>query len=260
MMNRIPIGVEVPLPSFGKQARDFWWLLCEQLFHLRLTWFWYLFQVTFVPLTFLAFLWLFIGRVQPEAMLFVVSGSLVMNVSMGAMLSLGQQIGWLKDQNAYEHYAALPISKAIFLAALATRGVLLTLPSALMVLLAGTLFFGLGFSLTALFVLIISAYAMSGLGAFIGFWSLTAQVASLATQIVQPLWLFFAPVYIPLEYLPYPLQVTSQILPTTYAAAALREALLGEPLLRLLPEVLILLGFAAVSLGLVPLKLDWRAR
>lgn len=244
----------------GKHLRDFWWLLRSQLFNLRLAWFWYLIQMAFVPLSFLAFLWFFMGQARPEAMPFVVTGSLIMNISLGAMLSLGQDIGWLKEQNAYEHYASLPISKAVFLAALITRGVLLSMPSTFLLLAMGAFFFNLLPNVGALLVLVLSAYAMSGLGAFIGFWSPTGQIANLATQIVQPLIVLFAPVYIPLEQLPYPLQITAHFLPTTYAARALREALTGASLLELWPEILILASFAVVSLVLVPYKLDWRAK
>ncbi|MEM4406927.1 MAG: ABC transporter permease [Candidatus Methanomethylicaceae archaeon] len=244
----------------SKHIRDFWWLLRSQLFHLRLAWFWYLIQMTFVPLSFLAFLWLFLGQARPEIMIFVITGSLVMNVSLGAMLSLGQDIGWLKEQNAYEYYASLPISKGVFLAALVTRGVLLSLPSTLLLLSIGTIFLNLQPNLGILVVLVLSAYAMSGLGAFIGFWSPTGQIASLATQIIQPLIVLFAPVYIPLEQLPYPLQITAHFLPTTYAAKALRKAFIGVPVLQLWPEILILVGFTIISLGLIPRKLDWRAK
>ncbi len=243
-----------------KHICDFWWLLRSQLFSLRLAWFWYLVQMTFVPLSFLAFLWFFVGQAQPEVMLFVLTGSLIMNISLGAMLSLGQHIGWLKEQNAYEYYASLPISKTVFLAALVTRGVLLSMPSAFLLFAMGVLFFDLFPNAGALLVLVLNAYAMSGLGAFIGFWSPTGQVANLATQIVQPLIVLFAPVYLPLEQLPLPLQVTSHFLPTSYAARALREALTGASLLELWPEILILASFTVISLVLVPYKLDWRAK
>lgn len=247
-------------PHVGKHTRDFWWLLRSHFFLLRLAWFWYLVQMTFVPLSFLAFLWLFIGQERPEVMLFLITGSLIMNMSLGAMLSLGQDIGWLKDQNAYEYYASLPLSKGVFLAALVTRGVLLSLPSTLLLFGMGAISLNLLPNLEALLVLVLGAYAMSGLGAFIGFWSPTGQIANLATQIVQPLIVLFAPVYIPLEQLPYPLQITAHFLPTTYAARALRGALTGASVLQIWPEILILLGFTIVSLGLIPWKLDWRAK
>jgi ABC-2 type transport system permease protein len=144
------------------------------------------------------------------------------------------------------------------LAALTTSGILLTLPSVLTVSLVGVFFFELRFPPLAVLVLILSAYAMSGLGAFIGFWSPTAQVAGIATQVIQALVILFAPVYIPFERLPHPLQVTAHLLPTTYAAQALREAVAGGTWLELWPEMLILFGFATISLGVIPLKLDWR--
>lgn len=247
-------------PRRSKPVRDFWWILISELFTLRLEWFWYFFQVALTPIVFSLFLWLFIGRVQPEALAFIVSGSLVMTISSGAMLSLGQHIGWLKGANAYEHYAALPISKTAFIAALATRGVLLAVPSVLAVSVMGGIVFGIWMGPATWVVLILSAYAMSGIGAFIGFWSPTAQVASLATQVVQPLIILFAPVYFPMEQLPFVLQVTSHLLPTTYAAQALRGIMAGASLLELWPQLIILLGFAAISLRLVPLRLDWRGR
>jgi ABC-2 type transport system permease protein len=248
------------LPRVRKNGSDFWWLLCGQLFNLRLTWFWYGFQMAFVPLSFVAFFWLFIGRERPEAMVAVVTGSLVMNVTMGSMLSLGQAIGSMKDANAYEYYAALPISRAVFLAALTTRGVLLTLPAALGVFAVGAVLFRLALTPIAVLVLVLSAFALSGMGALIGFWSPTGQVASLATQIIQPLITFLAPVYFPVEQLPPILQVTSRFLPTTYAAVALRKTTAGGSLGDVWIEILVLLGFAVLSLILVPLKLSWRAR
>ncbi len=252
------IRTSASLEGTGKALRDFLWLLYSELLHLRLEWFWYLLQLALVPLTLLAFLRLFLGRTEPEALLFLLSGSLVLTVSAGAMLSLGQYIGFLKQANVFEHYAALPLHKGIFLAALATRGVLLALPSLLVVSVIGGLLLGFWVPPTGWLLLLLSAYAMAGLGAFIGFWSPTAQIASLATQVVQPLIIFFAPVYYPLEHLPSVLQITAHLLPTTYAAQGLREALVGSG--GLWPEGVILLGFAFVSLGLVPRKLDWRGR
>ncbi len=141
---------------------------------------------------------------------------------------------------------------------IATRGVLLTLPSVLMVGLAGRYLLGLHFGLAACGVLVLSAYGMSGLGALIGFWSPTAQVASLATQILNTVIILFAPVYLPLERLPAFLRYTSMAFPTTYAARALRLAVGGAPLGALRTDLAMLAAFTAVSLVLVPMKVQWR--
>jgi ABC-2 type transport system permease protein len=252
-------GILAP-PGLRKHVRDFGWLLWSELFLLRATWFWYLVQLAFVPVSYLVFLWLLVGRQSPEAMLYATTGSWVMTLSGGAMLSLGQHVGSLKDQHAYEYYATLPVAKAVFVSAVTTRGVLLALPSLVVVMAISSLVFGFAVPPAGLLVLVLSAYAMSGFGACIGFWSPSAQVASLTTQVLQTIVTLLAPVFVPLEALPGPLRVTSQLWPTTHAALALRAAMTGAPPEVFWPPVMILAGFAAVSLGLVPRRLDWRAR
>jgi ABC-2 type transport system permease protein len=231
-------------------------LLLSEMFRLRLQWFWYLVQMSFQPLvllTFVFFLW-----DDPRAAQFAVTGSLVVTMSSSAMLSLGQYIGWMKSVNTYEHYAALPISRTVFLAAIATRGVLLALPSVLTVAVIGSVLMDIDFTFYSVVVLLLGTYAMSGLGAFIGFWSRDAQVSSLATQVLSTIIIFLAPVYIPVERLPGLLQVTAKAIPTTYVARALRLTVSGAPVSSIWPDIALLAGLSLVSLLLVPLRLPWR--
>lgn len=244
----------------SKQVRDFAWLLRSQLTLLREAWYWYLVQASFVPVSYVLFLWLLTRAHNAQAMDFLITGSVVMSLSFAGMLSLGQNLGYLKDYYAFEYYATLPISKIVFIAALATRGMLLALPSAVIVLVLGAVAFGLRVPLLAVPILLLSAYALSGVGAFIGFWSPTGQVASLVTQILQTIIIFFAPIYYPLAALPGPFRLTAFLFPTTYAAQALRGAVSGQALLSFWPSIAVLAGFALVSLVLVPLRLDWRGR
>ena len=247
-----------PAVSLRKHARDFVWLLRSEFFILRHGWFWYVVQLALVPVAYLLFLWLLVGRQRPEAMLFAVTGSWVTSISMSTMLTLGQQIGSLKDAHAFEYYATLPISRSVFIAALSTRGVLLALPSLLIVMAVGHFAFGFTVPPAGIAVLVLSAYAMSGAGAWIGFWSPTAQVASMATQVLQTVITLLAPVFVPLEALPVPLQAASLVWPTTHAALALRAAMAGEAVATYWPSLAVLAALAVVSLALVPLKLEWR--
>jgi ABC-2 type transport system permease protein len=246
--------------SRAKPLRDFAWLLWSELFVLREQWFWYVVQASFVPVSYLFFLWLLVGREDPRRMAFFVTGSLVMSLSFGGLISLGQHLGSLKAYHAFDYYAALPISKAAFVAAIATRGMLLALPSTLVVLALGHAVFGLPVPALGLAVLLLSAYAMAGFGAVIGFWSPSAQVASLATQVLQTIIIFFGPIYYPLESLPQPLQWIARLWPTTYAAEAVRGAMGGVPAEQLWLPIAALTGFVGLSLVLVPMKLEWRTR
>lgn len=143
-------------------------------------------------------------------------------------------------------------------AAITTRGLLLALPSALAVAALGRLAFGLMLRPSGLLALVASAYASAGLGAVIGFWCPSGRVANLATQILQNLVIFFAPVYLAPEALPVWLRAVSQVWLTTHVAAALRLAMSGGDGDGYWAAMGVLL--ATVSVALVPRESEWRSR
>lgn len=250
-----------PGKMLQKQLRDLVWLLRGELYSLRLSWFWYLFHMALSPLLYMFLLYLFGGRGRPEVTLFVVSGSLAQGLTTASMLTLGQNIGSLKDQHAFEYYATLPISRVTFLLATATRAVLFSLPSFLTILCVGTLTLQLPIRLSLLIlpVVLLAGYCLAGLGAFIGFYSPTGQVASLATQVLTGLMVSLAPVYLAMEQLPGFLRTTAHFIPTTYVASALRAVLSGQVGPRTWLDLGVLAAVTLVSMWLVARKLDWRA-
>lgn len=177
------------------------------------------------------------------------------------MLSLGQSIGRLRDQNALEYYVSLPILKVSFILALASRGVILSLPSSAIILVVGTLGLGLPtIPQPALLVLayLIGAYSLAGLGSVIGFYSRDSETVGLVTQIVGPLIVLFAPVYVPMKQLPGPLQATAEFLPTTYVASCLRHAVSGSIGPEYWHSLTIVLVWSLGGLALSLLGAGWR--
>lgn len=137
---------------------------------------------------------------------------------------------------------------------------LLSLPSAAVVLAIGNVAFEVPVTLMMVIILLLSAYALAGFGAVIGFWSPTSQVASLLTQILQTVITSFGPIYIALSQLPRPLQWVAHLWPTTYSAEALRGATEGQAFSHYALPLGILCGFVLASLILVPMRVSWRAR
>lgn len=244
-----------------KPLTDFWWILKGQLYALRLHWFWYVVLLSISPLTFLFFLWFYGANSSTPDTLYAISGAIASSAVTAAMLSLGQTISGMRETNVLEFYATLPVSKVAFIASLAGRGVLLAFPSALVVFVIGSLTLGspvwgnLGILAIAYFA---GAFSLAGLGAFIGFYSRTPETASLATQVVQPLLVLFAPVYMPIERLPSVLQATATLLPTTYAAEAIRVAFGLGNMWVFCRNVLVLLALGAVTLLLSVRRAAWR--
>lgn len=247
-----------------RAARRLWvefsWLLRGQLYELRSQWFWYLIYLSFYPLTFLFFLWIYGASADPDAALYVVTGAVANGAVSGAMLSLGQGIARLRDQHALEYYASLPIAKFSFVAALATKGVLLSLPASLTILFVGTAALGLPLHVSPVFLIlayVVGSYSLAGVGAIIGFYSSTQNVG-LITQIVGPLIVLFAPVYVPASRLPTLLQSTARFLPTTYVATCLRTAVTGAPAALFWPAFAVTLGWSCGGLVLGLAKANWR--
>jgi len=241
---------------------DFVWILKGQLYSLRIQWFWYVVLLSISPLSYLFFLWYYSASMtSSDTAIYVISGSIASSAVSAAMLSLGQTIASMRQTNVLEFYATLPVSRLAFVLALAGRGVLLAFPSALVVLLIGSAVLNIdiwGRLWAVAVVYLAGAFSLAGLGAMIGFYSRTPESASLATQVIQPLLVLFAPVYMPIQRLPDALQITSRIIPTTYVADAMRGALGGSSMnpLYLNLGVLILSGVASLSLALR--RASWR--
>ena len=248
------------IARFAKLAREYWWLLHGQLHQLRLQWFWYVVMMSFVPLVTMAFLWFFTGR-SPEALLFIITGSITTALCTSAMLTLGQNIGYMKEPGSFEYYASFPISKPVFILALATRSVILSIPSSVILLLIGAFIFGVPMrpSPVTILIFILAGYSLAGLGAFVGFLSRDGQTAGLVTQIIDPLIIFLAPVYIPGEHLPRFLQYTSRFIPTTYVANALRASVAGSVTSQTWLEIGLLVVWTVLTLWAASRKLAWRA-
>jgi len=248
--------------SAGKALTDFWLLFLGQAFEMRTRWFWYLFQMTFVPVSFIVFLWLLIGRDDPETMLYVVTGNVTQSVAVAGMLSLGQEIGGMKDYQTFEFYASLPISKWSFILALLVRSMIFTLPAAILVLIGGSRIFALDVQLHPLLAVLIplGGLSLSGLGALVGFYSPNGKIAGLATQILNPIILFLAPVFMARHALPPLLAKTSIFIPTTYLAEAMRDCLTNTVGQRTVTAFLVLTAFSIASTWLVSTKIEWRSR
>lgn len=236
---------------------NLYYLFKTSLFIIREDWLWYLLMICIRPLSIMIFLGFYFQDSSNDIILFIITGNMVMSIVTGTMLTLGQNLGMLKQYKAFDYYATLPVSKIALIIALVTRTTILVLPSMLTIFLIGNFYFGLEMTFHPLILLIIfiSGYSLSGIGAIIGIYSRNMQTASLITQIVQPIVVFMAPVMIPENYLPRILKYTSHLMPTTYVARALRGAVVGQIAYF---DLVIILIVSVISIYLVGVKLDWR--
>lgn len=236
-----------------------WFLIKAEMLSLRINWQWSLFIVLVAPLSMLYFLYLLIGRSEPEYMTYVVSGNVIMSLVTGTMLTLGQELGFLKDVRGFDYYASLPLYKFQLIMAYLIRATIITLPSILILILVGKVAFDVQIVIHfSLFIIVVlSGMSLAGLGACIGIYSRNSSQASTITQVLQPLIVYCAPVFVPLESMPRFMRVISMFIPTTYVASALRNSFSG---IFDWKNITILVIFCVLSIYLVEFRIDWRQK
>ena len=94
------------------------YLIKSELLTLRLSWKWSLLIVLVSPISVLIFLYLLVGMKNPDYMNYVISGNIIMSLVTGTMLTLGQELGVLKQIRGFDYYASLPIKKIQLITAL----------------------------------------------------------------------------------------------------------------------------------------------
>ena len=235
------------------------YLIKSELLTLRLSWKWSLLIVLVSPISVLIFLYLLVGMKNPEYMNYVISGNIIMSLVTGTMLTLGQELGVLKQIRGFDYYASLPIKKIQLITAYLIRATIVTLPSIMVLIFLGRIIFDvqININFTMFLIIFLSGLSLSGLGAFIGVYSTNMEQSSTVTQIIQPLIVYCAPVFRPFESMPKIMQYISYLVPTTYVSNALRKSFVGE---FDLISILVLLLFSIVSVYLVEYKIDWRQK
>ncbi len=182
-----------------------------------------------------------------------------MSLVTGTMLTLGQELGLLKDVRGFDYYASLPLYKVQLIMAYLIRATIITIPSIVMLIAVGKIAFNVQIVIhISLFVIVfLSGMSLAGLGAFIGIYSRNSSHASTITQILQPIIIYCAPVFVPMQNMPKVMQVISWFIPTTYVASALRSSFNG---IFDWFNIFMLIAFCVISVYLVEFKIDWRQK
>ena len=232
------------------------YLIKSELLSLRLSWKWALIIVLVTPLSTLYFLTL-IFKGDKEYLTYVITGNMVMSLVTGTMLTLGQELGVLKQLKGFDYYAVLPLKKINLIIAYITRATIVTVPSMILIYFIGKIIIGIDMVVhpSIILVIIFSGFSLSSLGAAIGIYSRDADQASVITQVVQPLIIYLVPVFIPMENMPRLVNYISYIIPTRYVAQALRASYTGK---FDLPSISMLAIFSIISIFLIEFKMDWR--
>ncbi len=243
----------------------FWDLYLMQLANYRWTWRWQLIGGLLAPLSFMFMLHSLLERDAANAADIgaqILAGNLVMSTIFTTMGHTANRFAWLKETEGLDYYATLPISRAAMVSTVILAFITLGIPNVAATVLLGKLLFSLPLAPhpLALLVILLAALSLAAVGAVSGILSPDVTTQQVMDNLLLFGMLFLSPVLIPAERLPAFLQMTSRLLPTSYAVEALRKLLVGTVDATVMMDIAVLSGFAAAALYLATRQLDWRAR
>lgn len=181
----------------------------------------------------------------------VVAGATVLVVGYVALNLLAQRFGLLRSGAGLDYYAALPVAPSAVVLGTALSYAAFTVPGAVLTAALGVALYGLpaGHLWVLVLVLPLAGASLAGLGACLGLLAPRPELATVAGQLGMTAVLFLG--IIPAHRLPALLRPLRALVPSTFAADALADAL--GPHLHpgvLAVDLLVCAGVAVGSLGL----------
>ncbi len=186
-------------------------------------------------------------------------GTIVFSLSLSGINGLGQDIAQDKLMGTLKWFITMPIHPISYVIGLLTPHVIAGFANSLLIMFIGKYVWGapIHISLVVIPIFILSILSMLGVGAVIGSYSKVPAQAYGLTNLLSFLIILFSPVYYPIEALFPPLRFFAYILPTTYAAQALRYSFKGLTM-DALRDITILGAMAALLLIIGLSKIKWR--
>jgi ABC-2 type transport system permease protein len=183
---------------------------------------------------------------------FMITGTATQSITTVGLVMLPQMLAQSKEEGRMEYYLTMPISREAYLGSLITVVALMALPGVAFCLTFGAWHYGISLSLEPAFLLVVvlGVVSMAGVGVAMAVYSPHQQLTNALTQLIIFYVLFFAPVLMPREQLPWLLQQTAHIAPPSYVADGVRATITDLPGTHLGRSLLMMAGFAAASLSL----------
>jgi ABC-2 type transport system permease protein len=199
----------------------------------------------------LAFILAFAIR-NPGDLRELVPGLLALTVLFGTSSMEAIVIVFERRIGSLERLLLAPVSLPALLAGKMLGGMAFGLTVTTAVLIIALVVFGAGGVNWPLLVLslLLAAAAFAALGAFVSVAVKEVFEAQTLANFIRFPMMFLGGVFVPVNSLPFGLQVVARLLPLTYAVETLRAAMMGGPLLAVVLDLLVLTLFAAALFGL----------
>ena len=215
----------------------------------------------FFPLTFFFIFAQLYDAQQGAAILQVVAMVIVLGILGNGLFGAGMRAVQEREENVLRRYKVTPITPVPLLAASMITGVVLFVPSAILIVFLAHQFYGMPVpgQLASFFIFVcLGSIAFRSLGLIVAAVVNSSQESNILIQPIYMTMLFLSGATIPITFMPHWLQNVTQFIPATYLMTGIGGILQrGETLLANWQSVIVLMVTAVVATFIATKLFRW---
>jgi len=171
------------------------------------------------------------GVTEPDVRLitFLIPGIVGMTAMFGS-INETMSIVWDKSLGVFDRILAAPVSSTSIIVGKTMSGAVMGVISALVLLIIGSMIFGVSFVNISfvLLIILLASFSFTGIGTIISGLASEPREAMMLSNLLRFPMMFLGGVFFPVEAMPMPLPYVARALPLTYATEALRAIEIGN--------------------------------
>jgi len=186
--------------------------------------------------------------VEREVATFLVPGIVGMTAMFGS-INETMSIVWDKSLGVFDRILAAPVSSTSIILGKTMAGAVMGFISALVLLIIGSLLFGVSFvNIGLVFIIVLLAsFSFTGIGTIISGLASEPREAMMLSNLLRFPMMFLGGVFFRIEDMPPPLPYVARAMPLTYATEGLRAVMSGNMAL-VLVDALVLVAYTLGTL------------
>ena len=159
---------------------------------------------------------------------FLIPGIVSMTAMFGS-INETMSIVWDKSMGVFDRILAAPVSSTSIIVGKTMAGAVMGVISALVLLIIGSMLFGVSFANIPVVILVIllASFSFTGIGTIISGLASEPREAMMLSNLLRFPMMFLGGVFFPTEAMPMPLPYVAKALPLTYATEAMRTIQVG---------------------------------
>jgi len=175
---------------------------------------------------------------------FLIPGIVGMTAMFGS-INETMSIVWDKSMGVFDRILAAPVSSTSIIVGKTMAGAVMGVISALVLLIIGSMLFGVSFANIPVVILVIllASFSFTGIGTIISGLASEPREAMMLSNLLRFPMMFLGGVFFPTESMPMPLPYVAKALPLTYATEALRTIQIGGNVSIVFIDAVVLLAY-----------------